>query len=259
MAADAGALSMAKRPLLLFSGGLDSTVMLQQALCESPVDVLYGEAGSAPQKAINERAARIKIIAHFNQVMPYKVWNEFEPNQVVSLNGSPQKSWGQMMPWLVYALQAADPDQHSEVQVGFVMGDSNCVVFDEMVKAWNALWAISKNGPVVPLVMPLKLHVKPTLLNRLDPRVYSMLWICETPDDDKKCGRCLPCMTHQNTLNLFKNALGRSYSRVVKERLTRLKNNPDWGTDTKTDPERSQFRCTNKVRKHTNFYKWEDF
>ena len=249
---------MATRPLLLFSGGLDSTVMLQLALRESPVDVLYGECGQHRQKVIKEREARGKIIAHYNDVMPYKVWNEFEPNQEISLNGSPYKSWGQMVPWLVYAIQAVDPEQHSEVQIGFVMGDSNAVVFDEVVKAWNSLWAISKTGPVVPLVFPLSREVKPNLLNKLDPRVYSMIWVCETPSSDKKCGSCLPCMTHQHALNLFKNAKGVSYPKVIKARLKRIADNIDYGLATKTDPEYTQFRCTNKIRRHTHHYNWEE-
>lgn len=161
-----------------------------------------------------------------------------------------------MVPWLVYALQAVNPEIHSEVQMGFVMGDSNSLVFQDLIQAWNNLWKISKKGDVVPLVIPLQTYVKYALLNELDPRVYPLIWVCEQPTSDKACKSCTPCLTHQHALNVFKQHHGQTLQKTNRERLKTF-NNRRLNEEPVIIDSLSQFRCTNLIRTNIDTCKWE--
>ncbi len=190
-----------KIPLLLFSGGLDSTFMLQQSLMESDVDILYVDGGQAPLKIQAEELARLDILDWFIEVKkknPTRFHSVRGQRHFNSPNfaGAPGALTSQPVSWLIAALYHCDPERHSCVRVAYVMGDDMAGFRHELCKAWDALLMVTKLH-FVPIEFPLIFIKKPQLLREIDQELIPMTWTCETPVWLKKtlvpCGKCVPC------------------------------------------------------------------
>jgi len=120
----------------------------------------------------------------------------------VNFCNMPSATWRQLVPWLIGAIEVADPDKHSSVEVGYLCTDSNAQVFDKVIETWNLLWSICKRGEVVPLSFPLRLQYKATVMRELPKELYDLTWVCELPrlvdsgvDEYVHCGKCPACET----------------------------------------------------------------
>jgi 7-cyano-7-deazaguanine synthase in queuosine biosynthesis len=214
-----------KRPLLLFSGGLDSTTMLYAALQESDVDVLFCDCGQHAQKIQAERLARRNIIRWMNEERVvesgkerFHVVHEFNYSGV-NFASAPSMRSTQSVPWLVAALYHCDPCCHSEVRIGYVMGDDALIYRHEIQEAWRNLCLFSKTD-AVPLEFPLLHYRKEQLLKWLPADLLDLIWVCETPKwrgmEIVACGHCKPCERHNREM---KSAFGTTvqFKKFVKQ------------------------------------------
>lgn len=190
-----------KRPLILFSGGLDSTYTLTEHLSQGrDVDVLYIKGVAHPDKIEKELEVRKKIIKKANSMFPGKVLAEFERSAMDF--AANQTKFKQNAPWLFGALQAVDSNIHSEVLISYISGDGICSEIPHIEDSWKSLNAVS-NTEFVPLRFPLKFMAKHLIMHwwrRHNSPFLKMVWTCEVPKRDSlnriiKCNRCDPCLT----------------------------------------------------------------
>lgn len=197
---EAHPLPIERAPLLLFSGGLDSTYLLYDLLQRSPVDVLYCDGGQHPLKILAERIARKKIIEAIEALgAPFKVRNQYTADRF-SLSQNPSVLFQQPPAWIFGALSQIEADKHSSLEVGYVSGDCALTYRHEMTRAWEALNEMCLSEKI-PLRMPLMRHTKGEVLSALPSELRALVWVCETPQLEEggespnvePCGHCLPC------------------------------------------------------------------
>jgi 7-cyano-7-deazaguanine synthase in queuosine biosynthesis len=195
-----------KRPLLLFSGGLDSTMMLNLALRETDVDVLSSDCGQHELKLQAEKLARQRIIRWMDVDRAVgddeRRFTVRDRTNFVGVNFAmaPGMVSSQAPAWLFAALHTFDPNRHSEVRIGYVLGDDALAYRHEMQEAWKYLSLLSKRE-TVPLVFPLISYRKSQFLKWLPADLLDLIWVCEIPywqgTTIVQCGRCNPCQRHQ--------------------------------------------------------------
>lgn len=196
-----------KRPLMLWSGGLDSTWMLWQALQKGDVDFVTVDGGQCRNKQRSERHARSRAMRWMHARTKYRA-REIESQVKLHLAEMPALTWSQPVPWLIGALSVIDPKRHSSLEVGYVMGDEVNAVFEALKRTWEGLQQISKHGDTVPLNFPLGWTSKRRILENIPKGLYDCIWYCELPKkhDDPRvllrvpCERCVACITHKTEL-----------------------------------------------------------
>lgn len=188
-----------KIPLLLFTGGLDSTYMLYRALQEGPVDTLYipGVVGEDKEEA--ELQARNKILAWLKKHAPHPVRQQITA-QPFPIYNNELLTLSQPVAWIFATLKTVDPRIHSEVQLGYLITDQAATFHHEILNAWNNLNALAKHEPV-PMRFPLLTRQKPWVHESLPEPLRKMTWTCEFPVKKTltakrwmQCGRCLTCL-----------------------------------------------------------------
>lgn len=192
-------------PLLLFSGGLDSTVMLSHALKAGNVEVLYVKGHQDPYKAKLELEARKKIIALLEKRTGNKVLHDYhvratsyiepyqgEDGKIVNYNN---KSFGQVPDWIYGALHVADGQRHNCLHIGYLKSDVIFPELNKLVMAWTGLNSLASAYPI-PVCFPYGSVDKEQMFDMIDQELLSLVWYCEVPQNDKPCKQCRACQTH---------------------------------------------------------------
>jgi 7-cyano-7-deazaguanine synthase in queuosine biosynthesis len=213
-------------PLILFSGGLDSTYLLNFRLKHAPADTLYVSGGQHPLKIEAETKASAKILKLIEADQPYKVRNRLTLDSL-SFAGAPATGFTQAPAWLFAALYHADPEVHNAVDIAYVMGDEITGCIHQLERAWEALWSVGKQGPLVPLQFPLKMHRKAQFLQELPQKILDEVWVCEVPTKPgktiKACGQCAACVRSFHEWSRFNN---RATMRAVPSGYRKLDKDP---------------------------------
>ena len=204
-----------KHPLILFSGGLDSTYLLQQELEKGHVYTLYVTGALNSLKMRAEKEAREKIKQKLLKGSKHYILGDYEIDVGKLFAGIPDLSFSQPAMWLTGALQVTDPHYHSELMIGYVHGDGINQHLQDIAKAWKSMQSFTKAHPI-PINFPLRYTTKQDILDKLQRDVVFDTWMCEGPievagddmsqattDDDSlnpksklyDCGHCLPCLT----------------------------------------------------------------
>lgn len=205
-------------PLLLFSGGLDSTVMLSHALKAGDVEVLYVKGHQDPYKAKLELEARKKIIQLLEKRTGNKVIRDYhvratsyiepyqgEDGKIVNYYN---KSFAQVPDWIYGALHVADGQRHDGLYIGYLKSDVIFPELNKLVMAWNGLNGLASAYPVA-VSFPYGSFTKEDMLKMIDRELYQLVWYCETPANDKACGCCRPCKTHNDALTTLKGNMSK--------------------------------------------------
>lgn len=219
-----------KRPLLLFSGGLDSTwQMYLHGKNKERVDYLYIDGGQSSRKIDCEAETRNDIVHWLTKHFAANGDPNFDAFYYINcIHRKPVQvkwgrvenhSWCQPISWLIGALSVADPVRHSCVEIGYVMGDEATQLIDDLTKAWNALWAVSRHGDAPPLSFPLRYTTKMAIMEQMPGELYAMTWVCELPEGSAKggyvpCGRCRACETRKVEEYRYELRNGRKLSEV---------------------------------------------
>ncbi len=206
---------------MLFSGGLDSTYMVAEYLCNhGPVDVLYVNGSQHPVKMELELEARKALIAKMNEYYPNKVQKQYVIEEHVYRHDGKNKKWIQPNAWLQGAFAVLDPERHSCLQVAYVNDDG--AYFGQQLKTiqdlWDSLIKVSYTGDHVPLEFPYISTNKLAILTHFDKRLLPHVWVCENPTSSKKaCQRCSPCKLINRVLWEYKQQYGETVWRAVKK------------------------------------------
>jgi len=229
-----------KIPLILFSGGLDSTALVYKQLQIGPCDVMYADGGQHPAKIASELVAREKIISYLNKTCPHKVQKDFRAPHI-SFAQTPGNRYSQPAAWLFAALSVIDNDRHSELQVGYVYSDGGfCRWLPNIENAWRELQRFTRWHDPIPVNWPLIDLEKYQILDAIDPELVNMIWVCEMPNSEgenkySQCGKCRPCKMAKQTLAAYKETYGHTIH--TKLLINRQRRAEDVKDRTKTDSE----------------------
>lgn len=205
----------AKRPLIFFSGGLDSTYLLWHRLNnDGNVDIVYADGNQSSVKRHAELLAREKIIDLIETTAPYRVinrysikalgWEAYEASNPVALKLPQSNLWEQPLAWFQQAMQVMDESIHSCVEIGVVLGDQVGRCTYDLSEAWRLLTRaiMPNNYNPPPLTYPISHMSKMSIMQALPEPILKAIWYCEMPLWKKQkavaCGKCLPCLTHRS-------------------------------------------------------------
>lgn len=211
-----------KRPLIFFSGGLDSTALLYERLKTTNVDVAYANGNQHPIKAHVERECRRKIITAIEAESSFRVIERLDIPAIGRTDRYALESMSgtmgiigfrgpQQMAWFLAALWAVNLEEHSCVEIGIVMGDSSAHVSSDFSQAWCHLIRVCKAdafdlGDRIPrLCFPLLNRTKKEIYQSLPSEIRDLTWTCESPrwitgKGPEACGQCAPCITYEALL-----------------------------------------------------------
>lgn len=206
-----------KVPLLLFSGGADSTYRLAGLLKEGPVDVLYVDGGQHPLKTIKELECREETIRKLEQRSLHKVSGRFYFDlSVCRKHPGSFPSWRQVMPWIFAAHECLSDERHSRLEICYLLEDCISSVRHELEELWaNLCYIQTGSRTTIPLNLPFIRTNKTRIyeaLSRSDERkeLLDSIWVCETPHYARvprtrkrkivACGRCVPCKDQKRAI-----------------------------------------------------------
>lgn len=233
MTTDIANIEIEKRPLVLFSGGMDSTYLVQWFLQFGDVDTMYVQANVHPLKVEKETQARKKLFALFEKHYKYKVIQDHQ----VNLDNVYNRDAGfavQPISWLTAAVSLFDVDKHSGLAVGYLLGDQAPAYRENLDGFWGHAWRLlrGRSGNIPPLWFSLldSHSTKRDVLNRIDKRLVTSTWVCEEPTHQGEhahkriiaCGRCKPCRLLKHTVADWEQDNTASYMKEVIKEL-----NPD--------------------------------
>ena len=202
-------------PLLMFSGGWDSTYMLHLALQETDVEVLSVRHGYNMPSRWAEEKARQKILAYLGKSKDYKhkvTWfGNAGGEEHIGEMDSTKLEYAQLFFHLQYLFDHCNPEHHSSVMLGFLLEDSTALVHDRVQVLWAQMWAVFRpsvaNPP--PLKLPLALHRKCNVVELMPVGLKKLVWSCNSPYlrnttkgvSSKPCGICASCVDVKNAMN----------------------------------------------------------
>jgi hypothetical protein len=206
-------------PLVLYSGGMDSTLMLYTELLKGSADTLYVENNGTSGRSFMERRAREKAMDWFLSDHGKDLKGRVLQDKVINLNETLVQVKGykmvQPLAWLIAGLMAFDKNRHSELQIGYILGDAAPVKSAELEAFWrNAYalmhWCMPQNAPPVRFPLLEKGFDKGTVLSHLPLELADKIWVCELPQkkDDGSyhyCKVCTSCRTHLHALYDYKH------------------------------------------------------
>lgn len=202
---------MSLRPLVLYSGGLDSTYLITLKInAKTPFDVLYVKGGQHYLKTAEELQMREKLLGWLNQqpdnprVREYEV--DLDWNNCLKVGGPAHVPLTQPQTWLFAAFRAFDPERHSSLQAGYVDGEGDGQ--EHMLSIWNGLCQLVY-GKTFPLEFPLLRFPKTVVLDRISTNAFDYVWVCENPRRASgvtyRCGHCYICV---RDVSGFHDAMG---------------------------------------------------
>lgn len=241
---------MDKVPLVLFSGGLDSSYSLYQALKEGNAHTLYIDGTQGPEKIFAELTARKNI----KELLSKKVDKEISRDYTVGPQtfygditgyrhtGVADAMFSQAHRWLFGALEVSDGNLHNWITISYVNGDQISSKIPDIINAWTSLQSFVKATPIgiyTPLLWTKKIDIVNNLL--LDfPELLGSIWICEDPIrkmgtirphcksirdfqshlttemEHTHCGHCTGCVTMTKTLMEWELTHRRSFSKALE-------------------------------------------
>lgn len=228
-----------KIPLILFSGGLDSTYLLYETLKTSDADILYVKGPQGKDKIDAEMKARDRILTYLENCDELKF--RVRRSHVVDGNKDPaaDHAFGQIGPWFMGGMDTYETSRHSEVQIAYVSTDGITSQLSTILHAWESLAAAYKLG-LVPLKFPLQLYGKYDILLRIPYDLYMRTWVCELPVAEvdyginvTECGRCPACITRKVEEYRYELKEGRNYhakSQNITKMLEALTEDPSIDT-----------------------------
>lgn len=242
-----------KHPLIVFSGGMDSTYLLYCMLLKSDVYTCYFEASQTPTKINAEHDAREEIIRILEQITGHRVirdtiitmasvqtvikdhWDKRHHQTVTKVA---DKAWGQSHLWLNALLYVTDSSKHSEIMMGYLADDGLAWAYDSIIETWRLLQRTAKSTPV-DLKFPLSIITKEQVFIRLPLELHRATWTCELPAGEHfdgifkivPCEVCQPCRSKAKEVFMWEHTEGKNYKQALESAWAahQVKYNKDLG------------------------------
>ena len=205
-----------KKPLVLWSGGADSTYLLLHHFKHSVnVDVLALDCFQDRGKVFRELVARHRLRESFKQLYIVDGVSATSRESLYDANVYGIKQFSQLAapyanrlafsqatPWILGALLNFNPDQHSHIEIAYVLGDEISALLPVIHEVGRGLGLVMHGVPV-DIYFPLMWTRKQSIYSGLnkykaDPyttdTLLDLTWTCEIPTDAGHCGECPSCL-----------------------------------------------------------------
>lgn len=214
-------------PLVLLSGGLDSTLVLVRALSEyACVDVCTVSLTGQDKKAERETKAAKAIIAAATKVQKtngatFGTIRTISETTAPGLRQSNTPGFGQAPMWMAAAYNCVRPDT-ADLRVGYLNTDHQAPLIQDTRRAWDAmldssgynLMGIKKPNLFAPFIFMSKEQIVVESGDRLlAPFMKHVTW-CESHSDENDCGNCPSCITMLKTINTIKTFEPHRYTQL---------------------------------------------
>lgn len=179
---------------VLWSGGLDSTYMIQHLLDSNPNNVVwayYVEIENNRDKVETEKNA----IKTMTPILKQKYSNRFEYCGLAckfSIETKGNLLAFYQMPLWISAVVCSTSDKVKEIAIGYIMNDDAISYLDDFRYIVRSFDAISKT-PYPKIIFPLSKINKEMINSKLDRELKRHVVWCEMPENSKPCGRCHSC------------------------------------------------------------------
>ncbi len=222
-------------PLILYSGGMDSTLLLALETQDGKkVDTLYVDGAQAVDKIRMEFKARAGAIDALETKYGATVVRNAYEHRIQRPQNIDHLGFSQLLPWFAAAMDHADLNQHSVVLMGYVAGDQMVSQLHNIEAAWNAL-SLAVSQEIIPIKFPLKFATKREVYESLHgsfPMLKDHYWYCENPafkivdgaatTDLVPCDRCASCMSHNGMLYAIQKRDEANFTSAYNYAATRL-------------------------------------
>ncbi len=193
-----------KLPLVLWSGGTDSTALVIDLLSKSDIDLLYVNLENNRFQQYYEKKSILKmksILNDSNLKGKIKTCHSFGYEQI----NISKSIYSQPALWLTAASFIANPEIHSSVNLAYIRQDDAWHYKTEMHKFWSSIHNLTSDGKNVPLVFPFEWHTKKNMIDIIKnfeygEQILNLIYWCES-GHTKNCGECASCLRHQQDLN----------------------------------------------------------
>lgn len=164
-----------KSVAILFSGGIDSTYLLQKNLEEgNSVKLFQNCIINNHNKFYSEQKASKKIVTYYEN--KFNVSINLSLNVKVEINNS-RSTIPQLLIWIFAA--AMTIEHVDEIQIGYIMNDDAISFLPDIKKLYKAYEAF--NGKLPKLVFPLIKLNKYDILKNIDHDALKLTTTCEDP------------------------------------------------------------------------------
>lgn len=196
---------MDRIPLVLWSGGLDSTFLLFIELCRGDVDVLEITLNNTyPNHPEAEKVARDAIAERLKELNHLGLLKGVIRTRIATSMTYPDFSFnpGQQSAWVFSAFYSHDPRRHSYLLSGLLLSDSASFSIPGMLKMWESLYELT------PKLNQSKYYNKSNKTELSFPLYYSCI--------DKESMLCSDVRSILSYIGLEGNALGEAYDEWLK-------------------------------------------
>lgn len=241
-----GIIQNGKRPLLLMSGGNDSTLLLLKMLKFTSVDIMYIPGVQGPIKSVAEVSSIHRIINlwigyknKYNETCEntlgeifwinpkhassVKLTQDTSENTIRLLNQEFRRSnhtgyvsaFGQPCNWISMLVSHSNRQCHTGVYMAYISSDSNSRTHHLLKAAFDNL---SKAVHHTPLELHFPIHEfdKLEVIRRLDDVILRNTWVCELANTEQRdsvveytpCGSCNACLDLRDALIRLKRYVG---------------------------------------------------
>lgn len=195
-----------KLPLVLWSGGFDSTCLVIDLLHLNDIDILYVTLGNNDVQQRREKIAINKLKCLITDAnLEYNIRNEY----TFGYGTLPvtKTIFAQPSLWIHAATFIAAPDIHSKVVIGYVKNDDIWHYKHELNETYNLMNVLTcHDTEPVPLEFPYEWVTKNGIRNDLKAnfiyykQIMNCVSYCESGDKDY-CGECSSCKRHAEEIN----------------------------------------------------------
>jgi len=191
---------MNKRPLVLWSGGFDSTVLVIDKLYDGDIDIMYVNLENNERAQRYEKLAIRKLKILLNDAnLKGKIINEYDFGyRTITVT---KQVYAQPALWLQAATFCVDPERHNEVNIAYVKADDAWHYKHEIKEVYKSLLALTcQDDEVVPLKFPFEWNTKASLVDHIEDFMYykqvmNLIHYCEVGNKEP-CGECGSCKRH---------------------------------------------------------------
>jgi 7-cyano-7-deazaguanine synthase in queuosine biosynthesis len=220
---------MKKEPLIVFSGGWDSTLLLHQALQEGDCAVISFEHGYRLPSREAEALARNKIldwVEKNSNMYRGKVIEHIKSDKETTGTIDPNSlSLAQLYGHITSLFADKQAIEYETIRLGLLRSDSSSRVHHLLRGHWQQMWDIFRDGnfDVPKLVLPLEHWNKVNVIEALPDGLAELVWSCNSPNlidqtDWAACGVCNSC---------FNLSTNKKYISLRKEREDQLRRSAD--------------------------------
>lgn len=202
--------------LLLWSGGLDSTLVLHRLAIEQrdgikshphgiralsidhPQVAYHPPTAKASRQAIKEAFRKKALTASWIDIAIQKQCRSWRADNGIANSGNPQ-----LLLWLTTAVNYLEPDE--DLYTGYIRGDDVWHSVGRLVTAFANLQELGRKSGK--LIHPLEYETKADVIRAMKvEHLYKHCWWCEESKPKMRngkgqpCGKCKSCLTNDTAL-----------------------------------------------------------